>query len=74
MSSETINILLVEDETQYAKLAMKLLVEAKKVKFVPVHVKLIGEAIQRLSEDSFDAIMLDLGLPDSKGDLDAFSR
>jgi DNA-binding NarL/FixJ family response regulator len=37
------------------------------VQFEWVHVPLLGEALKRLREERFDAILLDLSLPDSLG-------
>lgn len=61
-------ILLVEDNPGDARLIEEMIKEAEgTAHFELVHVKSLGEALQSLGANSFDSILLDLGLPDSSG-------
>lgn len=63
----SIKILLVEDNPYDAELLREMLLGVSSVQFEWVHVPLLGEALKRLREEKFDAILLDLSLPDSHG-------
>jgi sigma-B regulation protein RsbU (phosphoserine phosphatase) len=63
----SIKILLVEDNPYDAELLREMLLGVPSVQFEWVHVPLLGEALKRLREEKFDAILLDLSLPDSQG-------
>ncbi len=65
MISDKIQILLVEDNFADARLLQEFL--SKPEKFEIVHVELLTEAINYLSQRSFDVILLDLSLPDGHG-------
>ena len=67
MSMSPIRLLVVEDNEADALLLKHTLAEAKEESFQVVHVETMAEAVRRLARDSFDAIMLDLSLPDSCG-------
>ena len=67
MQSECVNILLVEDNPAEARLLQELLKGNQSAQFSLVRVKRLGEALDRLVEQEFDAILLDLTLPDSVG-------
>ncbi len=67
MSSPTIRLLLVEDNPADALLLRHALAEASESFFEVTHVQSMGEAVRRLAEERFDAILLDLSLPDSRG-------
>jgi DNA-binding NarL/FixJ family response regulator len=61
-------ILLVEDNPGDARLIEEMIKEvegAAQLEFV--HVKSLAEALQSLDSDSFESVLLDLGLPDSSG-------
>jgi DNA-binding response OmpR family regulator len=61
-------ILLVEDNPGDARLIEEMIKEVEgTTHFELVHVKSLGEALQSLGANSFDSILLDLGLPDSSG-------
>jgi len=67
-------ILLVEDNPGDARLIEEMIKEVEDTaKFDLVHVKSLAEAIHSLGTDSFDSVLLDLGLPDSSG-LDTLVR
>jgi PAS domain S-box-containing protein len=62
----TVRILLVEDNPGDARLVEILLSEAgSSADFEVVHAERLGEALERLEQSRFDAILLDLSLPDS---------
>jgi len=67
-----LKILLVEDDPDDAVLVGRSLARATGARFDVTHVSTLGEAVALLKKDSFDAILLDLFLPDSQG-LDALS-
>ncbi len=66
-------ILLVEDNPGDARLIEEMIKEEGTAKFELVHVQSLAEALQSLGADSFDSVLLDLGLPDSSG-LDTLIR
>src|SRR2546428_9339313 len=59
-------ILLVEDNPGDVRLVGELLTEAGAEEFDLTHVERLGEAVQRLREDHFDVVLLDLSLPRSE--------
>ena len=67
MNSVPIKILLVEDNPADADLLQEILDESDETQWSVVHVERLKEALQILSEDHFDAILLDLSLPDKQG-------
>jgi sigma-B regulation protein RsbU (phosphoserine phosphatase) len=73
MNGEPIRILLVEDDTGDARLLREMLVDAGMMPSELVWSKRLEEALQCLSAEPFDVILLDLSLPDSQG-LDTFTR
>ena len=67
MLTATIKILLVEDNPGDALLVRVLLEEAGTDRFDVKDVGRLGEAIERLAEEDFSVVLLDLSLPDSQG-------
>jgi signal transduction histidine kinase len=67
MISSPIRLLLVEDNSADATLLKYMLAEVAEESFEVTHVERMAEAVRRLAGDSFDAILLDLSLPDSRG-------
>ena len=67
MSDTPIKILLVEDNSADARLLHETLKDITKNKFELTHIQSLSEAIVQLAEHNFDAILLDLFLPDSQG-------
>ena len=67
MDSATIKILLVEDNPADADLLSEFLEEADETQWSLVHVEKLKDALQTLSENHFDVILLDLSLPDKQG-------
>ena len=66
MSSLTISVLLVEDNPIHARLLQGLLSNRSDPAFAVEAVDHLAAGIQRLSTGSFDAVLLDLVLPDSQ--------
>ncbi len=67
MSDSPLKILLVEDNPGDARLLRELVAE---VSVAPVdwsHAERLGEALRRAAQEQFDAMLLDLSLPDSHG-------
>jgi signal transduction histidine kinase len=67
MRDKPVKILLVEDNFADARLLSETLMEIAENKFELTHVQQLSEAVAKLVESSFDAILLDLSLPDSQG-------
>lgn len=62
-----INVLLIEDNDVDARLTQDLLAEWSVEEFHITHVKTLAEGLTRLGQTRFDAILLDLSLPDAFG-------
>lgn len=67
MSSESIRVLLVEDNLGDARLLYVGMEEALPGQFQMTHVKRLSEALEFLWKETCDVVLLDLGLPDSHG-------
>lgn len=74
MGAETINVLLVEDNPADARLLHEILVDADpawrgatSAGFHLTHVRRLSAGLERLTEECFDIILLDLRLPDASG-------
>jgi K+-sensing histidine kinase KdpD len=64
---ENISLLLVEDNPADAGLVREALAEAAGVRFSLEHADRLSKALQMLAASRFDAVLLDLTLPDSEG-------
>ena len=64
MSDKPIKILLVEDNPGDTQLVKEMLAEATTVQFELLHAERLAEALEILSGESFDIVLLDLSLPD----------
>ncbi|TMD02455.1 MAG: EAL domain-containing protein, partial [Chloroflexi bacterium] len=60
-------VLLVEDNPGDARLVREMLAETHRSGAMLENVGRLSEGLRRLGEESFDAVLLDLGLPDSQG-------
>ncbi len=60
------NLLLIEDNPADARLVQEFLKDCETGHCLE-HVTLISDALQKISENTFDVILLDLSLPDSHG-------
>ncbi len=67
MTTELIKLLLVEDNPGDAELIETVLSEVDSVAFSLTHVTYLCDGLYALKENNFDAILLDLSLPDSTG-------
>jgi diguanylate cyclase (GGDEF)-like protein/PAS domain S-box-containing protein len=65
--SDTRRILLLEDNPADAQLVTDLLVEGGGPEPVIAHAERLEQALERANSETFDAVLLDLGLPDSQG-------
>lgn len=63
----TIKILLIEDNAHDVLLVDELLKGCPQNAFETVPVPLVGKAVELLARESFDAVLLDLSLPDGHG-------
>jgi two-component system, cell cycle response regulator len=62
-----IRILLVEDNAGDVRMIREMLFDIGEVRFETESINILADGIKRLSEVKFDALLLDLGLPDSNG-------
>ena len=67
MNTETIGILLVEDNPGDAHLLQEILSEAPAIEFELVWVERLAEASKHLTEPGVDVVLLNLSLPDAHG-------
>jgi PAS domain S-box-containing protein len=67
MSPQHLHALLVEDDDAYAAMLRLELASELSVPVTLERVRSLSDAIARLSTAEFDAVLLDLGLPDSSG-------
>lgn len=67
MVEKSIRVLLVEDDPDDVWVMRNLLGDRWDGPFSLTQVELLSAAIERCAEDPFDAILLDLSLPDSRG-------
>ena len=63
----SVEILLVEDNPGDARLVTVYLAESDPARFAVTHVSTMAEAEERLAKETFDVVLLDLGLPDGSG-------
>lgn len=73
MSGELTRLLLVEDDPTYARLVRTSLRRAPGRLYDIVHVDRLADALMQAKQHSFDAVLLDLTLPDASG-LETFER
>ena len=62
-----LRVLLVEDNPADAQLVADLLEEGRGADYEVIHAERLAEALERANSEAFDAVLLDLGLPDSRG-------
>lgn len=67
MEREMILTLVVEDNPGDARLLSELMKDIPTVSFQLTHVETLAASLDRLNQQSFDIVLLDLGLPDSHG-------
>lgn len=64
--SEKIRVLLIEDNKADAKLVREMLKESN-LEFNITEVERLAQGVQQLTDNNFDVVLLDLGLPDCVG-------
>jgi signal transduction histidine kinase len=67
MSGHAGRVLLIEDNLGDARLLAESLRDAPGNAFELVHAELVSSALERLQDERFEAILLDLSLPDGQG-------
>ena len=67
MFESSVKILLIEDDLAEARLLQEVLKSFQLMQYSLVHVKRLREGLDRLQQNCFDVILLDLTLPDSQG-------
>jgi PAS domain S-box-containing protein len=67
MIKKALTVLLIEDSSEYAKLVQRWLSLSDDIEFVLNWTGSLAEGLSRIAKGSVDAILLDLGLPDSQG-------
>ncbi|HWP92283.1 MAG TPA: diguanylate cyclase [Thermodesulfobacteriota bacterium] len=70
---DRLKILLVEDDLSYAQLVQMILAKAKDASFEVEWKDRLQSALDRLSSEEYDLVLLDLSLPDSGG-IDTFIK
>ncbi len=65
-ASESIRVLLIEDDPAYARL-LRVMLNRAGLKYDMTHETCMLDGRNRLKQDSFDVILLDLMLPDTQG-------
>src|SRR6266853_6419627 len=66
-AANRLQILLVEDNPSDARMIRELLKEEWSMSFELTHAPKLEDAVRALGEKRFDAVLLDLGLPDARG-------
>ena len=66
MESKALKLLLIEDDLADANWIGKILREQNRQKFQVWHVQKVATALHRLSQDDFDAMLLNLSLSNSE--------
>jgi signal transduction histidine kinase len=65
--AQTIRVLLVEDNLADVRLIQAMTAEVTATPFEITHESRLGTGLRRLQAESYDLLLLDLGLPDSQG-------
>ena len=73
MNNDSISVLVVEDNVSDVDLLRESLAEVDSSQIKLTHAHSLWEALVRLDKDRFDAVLLDLSLPDSQG-METFFR
>lgn len=73
MQTEEIRVLLIEDDAEDAQLVTLALADAGGTRFNVCHAGCLQDGLRLLGDQVFDAVLLDLSLPDSSG-TDGLSR
>ena len=71
---ESVNVLMIEDNPGDARIIQDMLADATNIEFAIDWQQTLTGGIQSLSEKRYDAVLLDLGLPDSPQRSASFTR
>ena len=66
-SPQSLRVLLVEDQPADAQLVNDLLEESEDVRIEVDHVTRLDSAVDRMGDENFELVLLDLSLPDGYG-------
>lgn len=67
MAQKTLKVLLIEDNPGDAELVREILRKTTSFSIQPEVEEYLKTGLERLAVETFDLVLLDLGLPDSKG-------
>src|SRR6185369_15759965 len=67
MKNEKLEILVIEDEHAEAERIREMLAEEQRWQFSVEHARYLAEGLDLLRSRKFDVVLVDLGLPDSRG-------
>ena len=67
MIKKTVTVLLIEDSPEYAELIRAWLGDEEDAEFVLSWTDSLLEGMNTLAQGGIDVVLLDLGLPDSRG-------
>src|SRR6185369_10396667 len=67
MMNEKLEILVIEDEHAEAERIRDMLAEERRWEFSVEHARYLAEGLDLLRSRRFDVVLVDLGLPDSRG-------
>ena len=67
MNTARIHILLIEDNVPDADYLQEMLAEVQNPSFSVLHAARLSKGLELLISEKIDAVLLDLGLPDSQG-------
>lgn len=67
MEDKRVKVLLIEDNPGDARLIREMLKVNTKTQFELTHTERLNEGLERFSNNKFDVLLLDLGLPDCQG-------
>jgi len=73
MDNRPIHILLIEDNRGYATVVHEMLARVMDIPYQFKHAERLTTGLKHLEKNETDVVLLDLGLPDSKG-LDTFTK
>jgi PAS domain S-box-containing protein/putative nucleotidyltransferase with HDIG domain len=73
MDNRLINILLIEDNRGYATVVQEMLARVMDIPYQFKYAERLSTGLKYLEKNGTDVVLLDLGLPDSKG-LDTFTK
>ncbi|MBU2063489.1 MAG: response regulator, partial [Candidatus Omnitrophica bacterium] len=73
MRKKDVKVFLIEDNKEVIRLIQDLLAKVPDTHFETASAQSLKEGLEKLGQNSFDIVLLDLSLPDSKG-LETFNK